>query len=130
MTWENLERKVWRMWRDNYTLPRMMRELSRLTLWSEYLSLCFIVDYLHNRKGIGFSRKQLRYAFRNLPKDEIDPEDRGGAWAWLLSLGGYENRRGKKSSLKDVENTPMLSSLSPKIVQNQRNEVKAYQTSG
>ena len=129
MTWQNIERKVWRMWKDNYTLSRMARELSQLTMWSEYLSLCFIVDYLHNKRGVGFSRKQLRYAFRKLPEDEIPKEERGGAWTWLLHEGGYENRRGKKSSQGDVKNTPMLSPFNSKTLQNQRNEVKVYQTS-
>lgn len=126
MTWQNLERKVWRMWKDKYTLSRMARELSRLTMWSQYLSMCFIVDYLHNKKGIGFSRKQLRYAFGKLPKDEIPPEERAGAWAWLLHEGGYENRRGKKSSQRGKGNTPMLSSLNPKTAVSEGKEVKAY----
>ena len=119
MTWQNVERKVWRMWKDNYTLSRMMREISRLTMWSEYLSLCFIVDYLHNKKGIGFSRKQLRYSFQKLPKEEIHGEDRKEAWAWILSLGGYDFKRGKKSSQGEKENTPMLSSSRVKIPVNE-----------
>ena len=115
MTWQNIERKVWRMWKDNYTLPRITREISRLTMWSEYLSLCFIVNYLHNRKGIGFSRKQLRYSFQKLPNDEIHEDDKKEAWAWILSLGGYDFKRGKKSSQGGKENTPMLSSSRVKI---------------
>ena len=114
------------MWKDNYTLSRMARELSRLTMWSQYLSLCFIVDYLHNKRGIGFSRKQLRYAFGKLPKDEIPPEERAGAWAWLLYEGGYKNMRGKKSSQREKENTPMLSPIGHKMPVNERKEVKAY----
>ena len=115
MTWRDIERKIWRMWKDNYTLPRTMREVSRITRWSEYLSLCFIVDYLHNEKGIDFSRRQLRYAFHKLPNDEIDEGDEQGALRWVLSLGGYEYRRGKKSSQGDVKNTPILSSSRVKI---------------
>ena len=126
MSWESLERKVWRMWKANYTLLRMARELSRLTMWSQYLSMCFIVDYLHNKRGIGFSRKQLRYAFGKLPKDEIPPEERAGSWAWLLHEGGYENRRGKKSSQRGKGNTPMLACNNSKIAVSEGKEVKAY----
>ena len=115
MAWRNIERKIWRMWKDNHTLPRMMREVSRIMTWSEYLSLCFIVDYLHNEKGIGFSRKQLRYAFSSIPKDEIYEGERKEAWLFLLMKGGFKFERGKKSSQGDVKNTPILSSSRVKI---------------
>ena len=108
MTWRDIERKIWRMWKDNYTLPRMMREVSRITRWSEYLSLCFIVDYLHNERGIEFSRKQLRYAFHKLPNDEIDEGDEQGALRWVLSLGGYDCRRGKKIISRRCKKYPYI----------------------
>ncbi|ADD08808.1 hypothetical protein [Candidatus Aciduliprofundum boonei] len=112
--WRTLEKKVWQMWKNDYTLPRMSRELSSITHWSEYLSLCFIVDYLHKRKGIGFSRKQLKYAFSKIPREEVEGA-RKEAWEWLLHLGGYDyNRggfRGKNPSLRVAKNTPILSSL-------------------
>ncbi len=102
------------MWKNDYTLPRMSKEVSNLTHWSEYLSLCFVVDYLHKRKGIGFSRKQLKYAFSKIPIDEVEGA-RKEAWEWLLHLGGYDyNRggyRGKNSPPRVAKNTPILSSL-------------------
>jgi hypothetical protein len=85
MMMEALEKKVWQMWKNNYTLPRMSREISSITQWSEYLSLCFAVNYLHNKKGVGFSRKQLKYAFSKIPEDEVEGA-RKEAWEWLLSL--------------------------------------------
>ncbi len=114
MSFEYLERKVWQMWKNDYTLPRMSREVSKLTHWSEYLSLCFVVDYLHRRKGVGFSRKQLKYAFSKIPIDEVEGSKKE-AWTWLLHLGGCDyNRggfRGKNSGLKVAKNTSILSSL-------------------
>ncbi len=112
---KEIEKKTWQMWKSNYTLPRMSREVSKLTHWSEYLSLCFVVNYLHRRKGIGFSRKQLKYAFSKIPKDEVEGS-RVGAWKWLLQLGGYEYNEGKKSGLRVAKNTPILSSHKQKIV--------------
>ena len=114
MSFESLERKVWQMWKNNYTLPRMSREISKLTGWSEYLSLCFAVNYLHRRKGIGFSRKQLKYAFSKIPRDEVEGS-RVEAWKWLLQLGGYEYNEGKKSGLRAAKNTHILSSHKEKI---------------
>lgn len=114
MTWEVLERKIWRMWKNRYTLSRMARETSRTTGWSEYLSLCHVIAFLHGKKGIGFSRKQLRYAFRRLPKADIEGEE-SEAWAWILHLGGYEFRRGKKSTQRKKGDTPMLSPYSPEM---------------
>jgi hypothetical protein len=110
MTWRDIERKIWRMWKDNYTLPRMMREVSRITRWSEYLSLCFIVNYLHNKKGVDFSRKQLKYAFSKIPREEVEGA-RSEAWKWLLSLGGYEFKKGGYRGQGVSKNTPILSSL-------------------
>ncbi len=115
MTWQSLERKVWQMWKENYTLPRMSKEVSKLTHWSEYLSLCFVVNYLHRRKGIGFSRKQLEYAFSKIPKDDVEGSKKE-AWAWLLHLGGYNYNRGKNSGLRVAKNTPILSCSKQKIV--------------
>ena len=112
--WQSLERKVWKMWKNDYTLPRMSRELSSITHWSEYLSLCFIVDYLHKRKGIGFSRKQLKYAFSKIPREEVEGA-RIEAWKWLLQLGGYEYNEGKKSGLRVAKNTHILSCSKEKI---------------
>ena len=114
MSFESLERKVWQMGKNDYTLPRMSREISKLTGWSEYLSLCFTVNYLHRRKGIGFSRKQLEYAFSKVPRDEIEGS-RKEAWEWLLHLGGYEYNRGKNPSLRVAKNTPILSCSKEKI---------------
>ena len=114
MSFESLERKVWQMWKNYYTLPRMSREISSITDWSEYLSLCFVVDYLHKRKGVGFSRKQLKYAFSKIPKEEVEGS-RVEAWKWLLQLGGYEYNESKKSGLGVAKNTPILSSHKEKI---------------
>ena len=113
MTWTNIDKKIWQMWKHKYTLTRMAREVSNLTHWSEYLSLCHILNFLHNRKGIAFSRRQIRYAFNNLPKDEI--EDKLHAWYWILDLSGYKFLRGKKSHLSHSKNGAMLSSLKEKI---------------
>ena len=118
MRFESLERKVWKMWKNDYTLPRMSKEVSKLTHWSEYLSLCFVVDYLHKRKGIGFSRKQLEYAFSKIPREEVEGA-RKEAWEWLLHLGGYDYNRGgfqgKNSALRAFKNTHILSSLKAKL---------------
>ncbi len=111
-SWESIERKIWRMWKNDYTLPRMARELSRMTMWSGYYALCFVVDYLHNKRGIGFSRKVLRYAFNQFLDDVGD--DGKEAWAWLLHLGGYEFRRGRKSTQSHAGDTPILSCSKPK----------------
>ncbi len=91
---EELEKWVWKKWKQKWKLVRIARELSEKTKWSIYYSLCFVVDFLHNEKGIGFSRKQLRYAFNKLLNDKISnhPEQ----WRFLLSLGGYTYK--KKSS--------------------------------
>ncbi len=114
MSFEYLERKVWQMWKNDYTLPRMSREISSITHWSEYLSLCFVVDYLHKRKGVGYSRKQLEYAFSKMPGEEVEGV-RKEAWAWLLHLGGYDYNRGKNSPLRVAKNTPILSCSKEKI---------------
>ena len=126
MTWGSIERKIWQMWKAKYTLSRMAREISRLTLWSQAYSMCFIVEYLHNKKRIGFSRKQLRYAFGKIPKSEIPEEEKARAWAWLLSKAGYKNMRGKKSSHRGKENTPMLACNNSKIAVSEGKGVKAY----
>ncbi len=114
MSFKYLEREVWRMWKEDYALPRMSREISRLTNWSEYLSLCLVVDYLHRRKGIGFSRRQLKYAFSKIPRDEVEGS-RVEAWKWLLQLGGYDYNEGKKSGPRVAKNTHILSSHKEKI---------------
>jgi len=114
MTWEKLDRKIWRMWKDKYTLYRMAKEISHITFWSEYLSLSYIVGYLHNKKGIGFSRKVLRYAFNKIPPEEIEGCEKE-AWAWILEKGGYKFERGKMSRKGESKNTPYLSSFKPKI---------------
>ena len=124
MSWEKVEKWIWREWKANKTLPTIAKELSNKTRWSGYYSLCFIVDYLHNRKGIGFSRNVLRYAFKKF-LDDISP-DRKEAWAWLLSLGGFKYERGKKSSPRDVKDTRILSSLRPKIADVGISKVKGY----
>ena len=110
-----VENKIWRMWKDKYTLHRMSREISKITLWSEYLSLCFIVGYLHNERRIEFSRRQLRYAFQKIPDEDIPKECKTGAWQFLLEKGGFKFERGKRMLLRDDENTLMLSCLRQKI---------------
>ena len=118
MTWENIEMWIWRRWKAHNSLPRMVKELSSRTMWSGYYSLCFIVNYLHNKKGVGFSRRQLKYAFRQVLEDvEGDPPSKKGAWIWLLKLGGYGYGRGKASKLRlrVGRRGAILSSLRPKI---------------
>jgi len=127
MSWERIERRTWQMWKHDYTITRMAREISNLTHWSEYLSLCYIVDYLHNKRGIGFSRKQLRYAFSKIPKEEVEGS-RTEAWAWLIHLGGYEYKRGKKSGLRHVKNSHILSSLKVKIADISISNLERYKT--
>ena len=109
-----LERKVWKMWKSKYTLYRMAREISNITNWSEYLSLCFIVNFLHNKKGVGFSRKQLEYAFSKIPREDVEGA-RKEAWEWLLHLGGFKFERGRKPSQGVAKNTHILWSLRRKI---------------
>ena len=124
MSWEKIEKWIWRRWKANKTLPTIAKELSNKTRWSGYYSLCFIVDYLHNRKGIGFSRNVLRYAFKKF-LDDVSP-DRKEAWAWLLSLGGFKFERGKNSHLSNFKNTPILSSLKVNLPDNRISKVKEY----
>ncbi len=94
---KEIEAWVWNAWKKNKTLPTISRELSKRTYWSRYYSLCFAVDFLHNKMGVGFSRKQLKYAFSKV-KEEISPEDVKDAWVWLLSLGGFRYERGRKKA--------------------------------
>jgi hypothetical protein len=113
MTWEALNRKIWKMWKRKYSLGRISRELSKKTGWSGYYSLCYALDFLHNKKGIGFSRKQLRYAFRQFLED-VEP-DKKEAWAWVLYLGGFKFERGKKSRVGESRKGAILSYSRPKM---------------
>ncbi len=128
MNWEALERWIWRKWKENKTLPTIVKEVSKRTYWSGYYSLCFIVNYLHNRKGIGLSRRQLRYAFSKV-KDDITPGEEKETWRWILNLGGFKFERGKKSSQGDVRNTPILSYSRPKIVSDEFSPFDRYNSS-
>lgn len=127
MTWKNIDRKIWQMWKHKYTLTRMAREVSKLTHWSEYLSLCHILNFLHNRKGIAFSRRQVRYAFNKLPKDEIEGEELH-AWYWILDLAGYKFLRGKKSTLGHFKKGTILSYSRPKIADVGISHLERYKT--
>ena len=124
--WEDLKRKIWKYWREGWGLPRISRELGSTVGWSYTVALIFVVDYLHNEKGVGFSRKQLRYAFAQAPEEEFgDDESKRGAYLHLLRVGGYEDRRGGSRSSEKVTpqnrgltkfSTPsILSFLTPKI---------------
>ena len=124
MSWGKIERWIWRRWKENKTLPTIAKELSTRTLWSGYYSLCYAVDFLHNKKGIGFSRKQLKYAFSKF-REDVSP-DKKEAWAWLLHLGGFKFERGKNSHLSNSKNTPILSSLKENFPDISISKVKGY----
>jgi len=114
---EGLKKNIWKRWKNSWTLYRIARYVAQTTGWSEYISLAFVIDFLHNEKGIGFSRRQLRYAFSHIPEDEIHPEDRTDAWKHILAIGGYMFKRGGRRTPDEREcvlsNTSMLSSLNP-----------------
>jgi len=116
------------MWRGKYTLSRMAKEISRITFWSEFLSLSYIVDFLHNEKDVNFSRKVLRYAFNKIPPEEIEGSKKE-AWAWILEKGGYKFERGKFSRRRRSKNTLYLSSFNQKIADEGRSPGGEYSTS-
>ncbi len=87
MSFESLNRKIWKMWKEGKSLKKIMDYISDYTLWSRYLSLVHTVDYLHGEKKVQFNRRQLRRVF-NQTRDDFDPQEAGAAWKFLLEKAG------------------------------------------
>ena len=86
--WDSLNRKIWQKWREKYSLTLIVQEISQMTGWSEYYTLCYTVHFLHNNKKINFSKEQLRKAFKSIPEDDFSPECEQGSWNWVLFEAG------------------------------------------
>ncbi len=87
MSFESLDRKIWKLWKQGKSLTEIGDYITEYTRWSRYLSLVYVVRYLHEKKKITFTIKQLRKAFEQTT-DDFDPEDEEGSWAFLLERAG------------------------------------------
>ncbi len=87
MSPRSLNELIWRLWREGRSLEDIARAVSDSTHWSGHYSLVYAVAYLHGKRGVRFTRRQLRRAFRATQED-VAEENRREAWLFLEMKGG------------------------------------------
>ncbi len=87
MSFESLNRKIWKMWKQGKPLIEIVDHVLDSTGWSRYVSLVHVVRYLCGEKNVQIDRKRLRSVF-NSTRDDFDKEDAAAAWRFLLDAAG------------------------------------------
>ena len=83
MSFESLDRKIWKLWKQGKSLTEIVDYIAEYTHWSRYMALVHLVRYLHKKNKITFTIEQLRKAFEQTTGD-FNPEDEEGSWEFLL----------------------------------------------
>ena len=90
MSFESLDRKIWKLWKQGKSLTEIVDYIAEYTHWSRYMALVHLVRYLYGEKNVKLSHRVLKRAFDST-KDDFDSEDAGAAWKFLLEKVGLSD---------------------------------------